>query len=342
MEIPTIKAKKEIAQKIIKEIKEEGNFNTDYKIKRDKDHIFIPIKDIKKTNQEIVYLKDLEKQKKIGLNLKEILLKDKIDISKVPSSYDIVGDIIILKIEDKAFLEKNKELIGKALTKIHPHIKVILNKKKEHHGEFRTQDLDYVYGEKRKETTIKENNCILKTDVEKVFFSTRLVTERKRISKQVKKNEVVGVFFAGAGPFAIEIEKLSSPKEIVAIELNPVGVKYLLKNIKLNKMDNKIKVIEGDVEEVSKRYKNYFNRICMPLPKSAETFLDQAIFSIKNKGIVHLYSFESKNEPYKRIKKILIEKEEKNNCKIKIKEKKIVRSFSATTVQIVLDLEIIF
>jgi len=148
------------------------------------------------------------------------------------------------------------------------------------------------------------------------------------------------VFFAGVGPFSIAIAKLSKPKEIVSIELNPLGVKYMKENIIKNKMEELIIPIEGDVTKVCKEYPNYFDRIPMPLPKSAEDFLDDAIFSIKNNGVIHIYNFVSKNEPYLEIEKIIKEKEEKNNCKIEIIFKKVIRSFSQTTVQIVMDLKI--
>jgi tRNA (guanine37-N1)-methyltransferase len=197
-----------------------------------------------------------------------------------------------------------------------------------------------LHGENRTETTIKENKCILKTDVEKVFYSTRLVTERKRIALLVKPNEIIGVFFAGVGPFAIEICKLSKPKEIIAIELNPIGFKYLKENIILNKMQDKIIPIKGDVKKEYKNYKDYFDRIPMPLPKSAENFLNEAIYSIKNNGFIHVYNFVSKKEPFTKIIEIIKKKEKENNCKIEIINKKILRSFSQTTVQIVLDLKI--
>jgi tRNA (guanine37-N1)-methyltransferase len=340
-EILTLKVLKKDAQKKIKEIKEEDNFNNNYKIENDEKHIYIPIKN-KKNYKNIIYLKNLKKQKKNVFSYKDHL-KNKVSkaiLEKLPSSYDIVGDIIIINIEEQEISKKYGSIIGSALKNLHTNIKSVFDKAKEHHGRYRTQDLEWLWGENDRTTEIIENGCSLKTDTEKVFFSTRLSTERKRTAKLVKNKEIVGVFFAGVGPFAIIIGKISKPKEIVAIELNPVGYKYLKENIKKNKMEKLITPIKGDVKKVSKKYKNYFDRILMPLPKSAETFLDDAIFSIKNKGIVHIYNFVPKNKPYEDIKKIIKEKEKKNNCKIKINFKKVIRSFSKTTVQIVMDLKI--
>lgn len=344
--IIAIKVSKENAGKYLKQVKKENNFDNRYKVKKENENIIIPIKEITKNidKTQIVYLENLKKQKEIGKNYKDNLLSEnslpKEMIEKLPSSYDIVGDIIIINIEDKEILEKYSEVIGNSLKKINPHIKVVLNKKKEHHGTFRTQDLDWVWGEKRKETIIKENGCKIKTNVEKVFYSTRLATERKRITQLVKENEVVGVFFAGVGPFALTIAKQAKPKEIVAIELNPEGVKYLEENIKTNHFENLITPVLGDVKKVSRNYKDYFNRIPMPLPKSAENFLDDAIYSIKNNGTIHIYNFVPKNNPYEKLEEIINRKAKENNVELKVIFKKVIRSFSATTVQIAMDIKV--
>jgi tRNA G37 N-methylase Trm5 len=47
-----------------------------------------------------------------------------------------------------------------------------------------------------------------------------------------------------------------------------------------------------------------FDRIIMPLPKSAEDFLDLALKSIKKQGIIHFYDFLNENEFYKAKEKI--------------------------------------
>ncbi|MDD3178367.1 MAG: class I SAM-dependent methyltransferase family protein [Candidatus ainarchaeum sp.] len=344
--IITIKTSKKDANKIIKEIKDLKNFDNRYKIKTKDENIFIPIKKIPKdiNLKKIIYFKNLEKQKQIGKNYKDFLkIENKIPleiIKTLPSSYDIVGDILIINIENKETIRNHSTKICEALKKVNPHIKVVLNKKKEHHGIYRTQDLEWIWGDFRKETTIIENGCNIKTNVEQVFYSTRLATERKRIAKLVKNDEIIGVFFAGVGPFALTIAKLAKPKEIIAIELNPIGEKYLKENIKNNHFEKIIKPILGDVKEISKKYKNYFDRIPMPLPKSAETFLENAIYSIKNNGIIHIYNFVSKNNPYEELEKIINKKAQENNVKLNIIFKKIIRSFSATTVQIAMDIKI--
>ena len=64
----------------------------------------------------------------------------------------------------------------------------------------------------------------------------------------------------------------------------------MLENIKLNKTDN-VKPVLGDVKKASRKYKNFADRIIMPLPRSSAGFLDDAYAVAKKKATVHLYAF---------------------------------------------------
>lgn len=214
----------------------------------------------------------------------------------IPKTFDIIGDIIILN-------EKGTKKQAQELLKQHKNIKVILKRAGIHRGKYRTRKLFWLAGEKRKETIHKENNTLMKLNVEKCYFSQRLSEERKRIFSQVKKNEIILVMFSGIGPYQLTISKNTKAKEIYGIEINPIAHKYAEENLKLNKLSN-IKNLKGDVRKILTKIKKKFNRIIMPLPKSSELFLDL----IKNKKnvIIHLYIFLQEKEINKKhIKKIL-------------------------------------
>tara|TARA_Y100000310_G_scaffold313152_1_gene361154 strand:+ start:816 stop:1559 length:744 start_codon:yes stop_codon:yes gene_type:complete len=205
---------------------------------------------------------------------------------KKPSSYDVVGDIIILN-------KKISKRSAKQLLKENKHVKTILFKTNKYQGKFRTPTLKHILGEKKKTTLHKENNITLKLDVEKCYFSQRTATERLRIAKLVKKEDIL-VMFSGIAPFPLVIEKNSSPKSITAIEINPIAHKYAQENLKLNK-SKKITLIKGDVTKELPKLKK-FNRIILPLPKTAKDYLELAKTHLKPKGTIHLYLFdEEKN-----------------------------------------------
>ena len=224
-------------------------------------------------------------------------LKNKLtekQLKLLPSSFDIVGDIIIFADFPKELKGKEK-LIGEALLKLHPNIKVVCKKIKKYSGKYRTPKLKVIAGEKRKETEYKENNARLKLDVEKCYFSPRLANERLRIAKLVKKNESILVMFSGVGVYPLVIAKNSRPKIVYGIEINPAAHKYALENVKLNKVDN-VKLLKGDVKNIVPKLKKKFDRILMPLPRGGENFLKLALKAAKKNTIVHFYDFLNEKE----------------------------------------------
>jgi tRNA (guanine37-N1)-methyltransferase len=219
------------------------------------------------------------------------------DIKKIPKSFDVIGNILIFTDFPKEL--KNKErLVGEHLIKKFKNIQTVTKKTKQYSGKLRTTKLKILAGDKNKETLHIESGIKLKVNPEKVYFSPRSGTERLRIANLVKDNEDILVMFSGIAPFPLVISKHSNANEVYAIELNKQGHKYAEENIKLNKLNNIIP-IQGDVRKVIPNKK--FNRIIMPHPSDAESYLTLSLKHLKKNGIIHLYLFE-KQENFKKLK----------------------------------------
>lgn len=225
------------------------------------------------------------------------------EIRLVPSSFDMVGDLAIFSDFPKELVKKEK-IIGEALLGLNRNIKVVLKKTRKYSGEFRTPKLKIIAGEKRKETELKENNVRLKLNPEKVYFSIRLATERKRVIDFVQDGEDVLVMFSGVGPYPIGMAKNKKPKEVYSVEINPAAFKYQKENILLNKVEN-VRLFKGDVKKVVPKLKKKFDRILMPLPRGAESFLGTALKAAKKGAIIHFYDFLHEDEFKKAEEKIL-------------------------------------
>ena len=247
-------------------------------------------------------------------HLKGKLTKKELEF--VPSSFDVVGDILIFS-EFPRELSKKEKIIGQTILENYHHIKTVLKKTKKYSGKFRTPELKVIAGENRKETLFKENDVLIKLDVEKVYFSPRMSSERKRIASLIKPNESVLVMFSGSGAYPLVIAKNTKCREVCGIEINPVAHRYALENIKKNNLENKIELFAGDVRKMLPKISKKFDRILMPLPKGGESFLDLALKHIKKKGIAHFYDFEHEGELYKSEEKVTKAcKKSKKRCKI--------------------------
>lgn len=228
------------------------------------------------------------------------------EMAFVKTGHDTIGAIVIMEIPED--LKHHEKKIADTLLAVNKQVKTVLKKADIHGGVFRTQKMTYLAGINTKETTYKENNVTLKLDVEKVYFSIRLGNERKRIMNLVKPGEEILVMFSGAAPYCIVLAKNTAAKHITGIEINPDGHKYGLENLKLNKIKN-VDLICGDVHhEIPRLLKAdpslKYERIIMPLPKTADEFLGDAL-SVARKGtIIHFYDFLPESQFDEALKKI--------------------------------------
>jgi len=204
------------------------------------------------------------------------------------SSFDQIGDIIIVKIPDS--LLTKKKLIGETLLNEVKIAKSVFYQSSAVEGDFRTRNLEILAGENKTETEYKEFGCKFTVDVENAFFSPRLSTERERIANVVQDDETVVNMFAGVGMFSIMIAK-KKRCTVYSIDINPVAVKLCEKNIISNKIIGNIIPINGDASRViQEQLENKSDRTLMLLPERSDEFLESAINATKSGGVIHYYS----------------------------------------------------
>ncbi|MCE9617427.1 MAG: class I SAM-dependent methyltransferase family protein [Nitrosarchaeum sp.] len=204
------------------------------------------------------------------------------------SSFDQIGDIIIVRIPDS--LLTKKKLIGETLLNEVKIAKSVFYQASAVEGDFRTRNLEILAGEDRTETEYKEFGCKFTVDVENAFFSPRLSTERERIANLVQDGEIIVNMFAGVGMFSIMIAK-KKKCTVYSIDINPIASKLCEKNITSNKLAGNIISINGDASQViQEQLENKSDRTLMLLPERSDEFLESAINATKSGGIIHYYS----------------------------------------------------
>ncbi|PIN73937.1 hypothetical protein COV20_02385 [Candidatus Woesearchaeota archaeon CG10_big_fil_rev_8_21_14_0_10_45_16] len=280
------------AQKVKEYLQKKDLFHPHFLPLKEMGFIYFPIiKKAKIPNAEVINTKFLLPQREKKETIEDIL-KDKLSkkqFSLLPQSQEIVGNIMILEIPEE--LKDKEKDIAEAYLALNKNITTIVKKEKMHSGEYRTRKVKILCGKKTKETTHLENGVRIKLHLEKVYFSARSGGERLRISRQVKKGENVLVMFSGAAPFPLVIARGSEAKHIYGVELNPLGHKYAIDNVNLNNLQEKVTVHLGDARKVVPKFRQQFNRIVMPLPKTGEEFLGVALPKVKKGGMIHLYQF---------------------------------------------------
>jgi len=213
---------------------------------------------------------------------------DEQESKELISSFDQIGDIIIVRIPES--LLSKKKIIGETLLKQVKIAKSVFYQTSAVEGDFRTRNLEILAGDNKTETEYKEFGCKFIVDVENAFFSPRLSTERERISNLVQNGETVVNMFAGVGMFSVMIAK-KKKCTVYSIDINPIAARLCEKNIKSNKLVGSIISINGDaLQIIQEQLQNKSDRTLMLLPERSDEFLESAINATKNGGIIHYYS----------------------------------------------------
>ena len=204
------------------------------------------------------------------------------------SAFDQIGDIIIVRIPDS--LLSKKKIIGETLLEEVKIARSVFYQASAVEGDFRTRNLEVLAGEDNTETEYKEFGCKFTVDVENAFFSPRLSTERERIANLTQDGEVVTNMFAGVGMFSIMAAK-KKKCTVYSLDINPVASKLCEKNIKQNKLKGNVISINGDASQIiEEQLQDKSDRTLMLLPERSDEFLESAINTTKNGGIIHYYS----------------------------------------------------
>lgn len=264
----------------------------------------------------------------------------------MPSSFDIVGDIAIIKVPDA--LEQHKREIAEGLLEELGYVKVVLRQVTPVSGAYRTRGLEWLAGERRTETIHREHGCLFKVDLAECYFSPRLAYERMRIVDCVDKTslaerETIVNMFAGVGPFSIIIAKFSEVDRIYSMDLNPVAVRFMRENVGLNRVAGRVVPLEGDSKTIiERRFKRVADRVLMPLPEKSYACLQYGLLALKGRGgWIHYYDFThagKSEDPVELVTSKVSEKLKSLNTEFSVPFGRTVRKVGPRYYQVALDI----
>jgi tRNA (guanine37-N1)-methyltransferase len=264
-------------------------------------------------------------------------------LSKVSNSFDIIGDIAIIKVMCGNIADA--ERVAKKIMDVHRNIKTVLTPLTCITGDFRVRELSLLAGEDKTSTLHKESGCIFMVDVEKTYFSPRLSFEHQRIANLVKSNETVVNMFAGVGCFSIIIAKTVSPVKVYSIDFNPTALKCMEKNVNINKVQGSVFPILGDSKDIiSAQLGGIADRVLMPLPEKALEYLPYALSALKSSGgMIHYYDFQhapGKENPIEKTKLMVAKKLDNLGVSYVFVNSRVMRPTGPNWYQTVLDIQV--
>lgn len=300
-----VKVLKDKANQVLNILSKLSIRDRNLKVKRVDDYVLIPIRDdvnhqdISKVLGNISFsicvneFEEIIKHKSY-----KDLLKDKVPsqvLRLLPRSFDIVGDIAIIKLKDRAVIKYGDE-IAKAIMSIAKNVRVVYAEKPGLKGEFRVKKLTHLGGERRSWTIHKEYGIKIYVDIAKAYYNPSLAEEHRRIALMTHDSEVIADLFTGVGPFPLHIASIRYSL-IYAIDKNIEAIKCLLNSITMNKLKGRIVSINADANDFLNVIKDeVLDRVIMNLPHASLTFLGKVLPKLRRNGYVHLYLIASNED----------------------------------------------
>ncbi len=281
MDVKCISVDKRYAEKVIKILKNINALANEYRVTRNGDRVFIPIRadiDYKLLEKLLLFKYEI-----IDCNppsRKKIMIK--------PPSHDYIDNIVIVRENILSYMDLGE--IVEVFRRIYPRLRAIYVKTGTY-GLYRVPELKLVWGNKVEYIIHKEYGLRFKVLLGKVYFNPRLGEEHHRLANEVRDYEKVFDLFAGIGGFTIHIASLHNVY-ITANDLNPYCYKLIIENITLNKKRLKGRIIVSNLDAymIPLYFKNnVYDRVISNLPGEGYKFFKVYDYLLKDNGILHLY-----------------------------------------------------
>ncbi len=203
----------------------------------------------------------------------------------LPSGFHLVGHVALVHLNFDAM--EYASLIGERTLEYDQRIRSVAVRSGPTSGTTRLPSYVLVAGDSNTSTTHNEGGVKFRLDPLRLTFSGGNRKERTRLSRIVKDDEIVVDMFSCVGQFALHIAN-GAKVEVTAIEINPDAYKFLLENIKLNRLEDRVTALLGDCREVHP--KGVANRVVMGYLHDTIEYLPFALETLVNDGgCIHMH-----------------------------------------------------
>jgi tRNA wybutosine-synthesizing protein 2 len=203
---------------------------------------------------------------------------------RMPAGYQRLGRVLVVRLSPT--LRPYFPLIGRAWQR-ELGVTTVLVPSGPVEGEYRIPRLERIAGGAT-ETEVTEQGVCWRFDAARIMFAAGNRTERARVGRLVGPGETVVDLFAGIGYFAIPAARVGGARRVVAVEKNPVAVRYLRENVTLNHVAERVEVVEGDNRTVPLPRAEAHRVLLGYLPTSIP-WVPRALETVRDEGWLHVH-----------------------------------------------------
>jgi tRNA wybutosine-synthesizing protein 2 len=199
----------------------------------------------------------------------------------LPVKYERLGHVLVIRLPEP--LLPYRKAVAEAYAKV-LKARTVLLEKGIIRGVERRPDVELLFGTET-ETTHSESGILYRLDPTKVMFSSGNFDEKLRMASLDCRGETVVDMFAGIGYFTMPLAAKAHAERVIACEINPEAVRFLRRNIELNRVGDVVTVFEGDNRELPGE--GFADRVVMGYVNVTWQFLPKAFSLVKKGGMVH-------------------------------------------------------
>jgi len=229
------------------------------------------------------------------------------ELDRAPASWAVIGSVVLVDVGDAP----RPEDVVEALLQIHGGADTVLDRGPIA-GDHREPAVEVLAGTGDTETVHREHGTAYALDLSKVMFSPGNKAERARMGERVSEgersegcdeqrekrssetrtgNEVtrerVLDMFAGIGYFTLPMARAGAT--VTAVERNPTSFRYLIENVRLNDVDDRVHPYRADCRDVAPQLSDDpVDRVVMGYYEAHE-YLDAALDALAPGGVVHMH-----------------------------------------------------
>lgn len=324
------------AEATMNALRDEGIYDDERRVReQDDDHLAVPIlAQPTETAVADVFEQDDPEYRRIGL---DSLLEDRgftaAEIDRAPSSWAVIGDVLLLTFGDC----DRREAVADALLELHGEADTVLAR----HGisgETREPDVEVVAGSGDTETIHYEHGTAYALDLSRVMFAPGNKAERAHMGEVVDHDETVLDMFAGIGYFTLPMARAGA--RVTAVEKNPEAFRFLSENAALNDVHDRVELLLGDCRDVVDNRvaaaDPQFDRVVMGYYDAFE-YLDSAVSALASGGIVHMHEATPEPELWDRPERHLHEAAAAADRDVEITGRRRVKTHSEGVWHVVVD-----